>query len=80
MSETILFRTFIVYRFPHIKEINSKPVSENDRLKARQTFQHFDKILSTPTIFSPKIDDKRHDEDKQNNAKTKREQAKKDAA
>ena len=64
VSDTILYRTFIVYRFPNLKDINGKPVTENDRLKARQSFQHFDKILSTPTIFSPKVDHTKNDENK----------------
>ena len=54
VSNTILVRTFIVYRFPNVTEINGSVVSDSDRLKARQQFQHFDKILSTPNIFSPK--------------------------
>lgn len=53
VSSTALVRTFIVYRFPNVTEINGSPVSDSDRLKARQQFQHFDKILSTPNIFSP---------------------------
>lgn len=28
-------------------------VSDTDRLKARQQFQHFDKILSAQNLFSP---------------------------
>jgi hypothetical protein len=54
VSNTVLVRTFIVYRFPNVTEINASQVSDSDRLKARQQFQHFDKILSTPNIFSPK--------------------------
>lgn len=53
VANTTLVRTFIVYRFPNVSEINGTPVSDSDRLKARQQFQHFDKILSTPNIFSP---------------------------
>ncbi len=53
VSNTVLVRTFIVYRFPNVTEINSSIVTDSDRLKARQQFQHFDKILSTPNIFSP---------------------------
>jgi hypothetical protein len=54
VSSTTLVRTFIVYRFPNVTEINNTPVIDSDRMKARQQFQHFDKILSTPNIFSPK--------------------------
>lgn len=53
VSDTILLRTFIVYRFPNVIEINERPVTDSDKQRARQQFQHFDKILSTPTIFSP---------------------------
>lgn len=53
VSNTVLLRTFIVYRFPNVIEINEKPVTDTDKQKARNQFQHFDKILSTPTIFSP---------------------------
>jgi hypothetical protein len=53
VSSTTLVRTFIVYRFPNVVEINGSSVNDSDRLKARQQFQHFDKILSTPNIFSP---------------------------
>jgi hypothetical protein len=53
VSNTVLVRTFIVYRFPNVAEINGVAVTDSDRLKARQQFQHFDKILSTPNIFSP---------------------------
>ena len=53
VSDTILLRTFIVYRFPNVMQINEKVVSDSDKQRARQQFQHFDKILSTPTIFSP---------------------------
>lgn len=49
----MLLRTFIVYRFPHVYEINEKPVQESDKIKARQQFQNFDKILSTPNLFTP---------------------------
>lgn len=53
VASTTLLRTFIVYRFPNVIQINEKQVSETDKQRARQQFQHFDKILSTPTIFSP---------------------------
>lgn len=55
ISNTTLCRAFIVYRFPQIMEINGTEVSESDRLKARQQFQHFDKILSSPNLFSFKV-------------------------
>jgi hypothetical protein len=36
-----------------VNSINEKSVTDADKQRARQQFQHFDKILSTPTIFSP---------------------------
>lgn len=83
VSDTVLLRTFIVYRFPNVTEINGESVSDSDKHKARQQFQHFDKILSTPTIFSPKIQEKTHGdeskEDRQQQVKNNRLQAKKNA-
>lgn len=83
VSDTVLLRTFIVYRFPNVTEINGESVSDSDKHKARQQFQHFDKILSTPTIFSPKIQEKSHGdeskEDRQQQVKNNRLQAKKNA-
>lgn len=38
VSNTVLVRTFIVYRFPNVTEINGSAVSDSDRLKARQQF------------------------------------------
>jgi len=35
VSNTILVRTFIVYRFPNVTEINGVAVTDSDRLKAR---------------------------------------------
>ena len=35
VSNTVLVRTFIVYRFPNVTEINGSVVSDSDRLKAR---------------------------------------------
>lgn len=35
VSGTILCRTFIVYRFPNVIEINGTQVADSDRLKAR---------------------------------------------
>jgi len=72
-----------VYRFPNVNEINGEAVTDSDKHKARQQFQHFDKILSTPTIFSPKIQEKTHGdeskEDRQQQVKNNRLQAKKNA-
>jgi len=82
VSKTILCRTFIVYRFPNVIEINGQSVTDQDRLKARQQFQHFDKILSTPNIFSPKPVPERPDQSKEERnqeAKNQRMQAKKNS-
>jgi hypothetical protein len=35
VSNTVLVRTFFVYRFPNVTEINGSVVSDSDRLKAR---------------------------------------------
>ena len=76
VSDTVLLRTFIVYRFPNVVEINDKPVTDADKQRARQQFQHFDKILSTPTIFSPVASQSRNNEeskeDRQAAVKTQR--------
>lgn len=83
VSDTVLLRTFIVYRFPNVVEINDKAVTDADKQRARQQFQHFDKILSTPTIFSPVANQSRNNEeskeDRQAAVKTQRLQAKKNA-
>ena len=35
VSDTVLLRTFIVYRFPNVNEINGEAVSDSDKHKAR---------------------------------------------
>ena len=35
VSDTVLLRTFIVYRFPNVNEINAETVSDSDKHKAR---------------------------------------------
>lgn len=54
LSSTSIFQSFIVYRFPNITELNSTKVSENDRACAKQHFQHFDRVLSIPSILTVK--------------------------
>lgn len=49
--KTELFRCFIVYRFPGISEINTRNVDDEDRIKAKQQFQNFDKILCMSSFF-----------------------------
>lgn len=48
---TVLYRYFVVYRFPGVIEINNLIVNEDDKNKAKQQFQDFDKILCTPSIL-----------------------------
>lgn len=69
VSQTCMMRTFIVYRFPNVTNINDKTVTDADKQRARQQFQHFDKILSTPTIFSP------HSSSQNQNEETKEDKA-----
>lgn len=38
VSDTVLLRTFIVYRFPNVIEINDKQVTDSDKQRARQQF------------------------------------------
>jgi len=77
VSQTTLMRTFIVYRFPNVTQINDKQVTDADKQRARQQFQHFDKILSTPTIFSPHPAAGQNDGDQKDAAKNSRAVAKK---
>ena len=48
---TNVFRSFIVYRFPHLNEICGEKVSDEDKTKAKLQFQNFDKILCTSSIL-----------------------------
>ena len=48
---TALCRSFIVYRFPNLLDINESKVNDTDKTKAKQEFQNFDKILCTPNIL-----------------------------
>lgn len=36
VADTILLRTFIVYRFPNVVEINERAVTDADKQRARQ--------------------------------------------
>ena len=54
VSHSVLCRCFVIYRFPGIQEISSVQVTEPDRVKARQQFQQFDKILSGSNLCTPK--------------------------
>lgn len=48
---TVMCRSFIVYRFPNLNEINNIKVNENDKTKAKQQFQNFDKILCSSSLL-----------------------------
>ena len=37
-NNSVILRSFIVYRFPSILEINGRPTTDRDRLRARQQF------------------------------------------
>ena len=45
ISLTVLYKLFIVYRFPNLSTINGENVSEEDKSKAKSMFMSFDKIL-----------------------------------
>eukprot|EP00826_Nyctotherus_ovalis_P027626 TRINITY_DN2160_c0_g1_i19.p1 TRINITY_DN2160_c0_g1~~TRINITY_DN2160_c0_g1_i19.p1 ORF type:complete len:515 (+),score=140.64 TRINITY_DN2160_c0_g1_i19:473-2017(+) len=47
LAKTVLFKSFIVYRFTEITSINGENVSEIDRQLCRKQFQKFDKALYT---------------------------------
>lgn len=69
VCHTVLCRSFIVYRFPNITEINGIEVSDTDRSKARQQYQNFDKILYIPnqlvsSMQKPAIDPEDRDAQK----------------
>jgi leucine-rich repeat-containing protein 49 len=53
---TVLYRSFIVYRFPNIVLINGAEVTAVDKTKAKAQFQNFDKILLTPSLFKGNYD------------------------
>ncbi|OMJ83644.1 hypothetical protein SteCoe_15370 [Stentor coeruleus] len=65
VTHTILCRSFIVYRFPNLTEINNIKVNETDKTKARQQFQNFDKILCAPNLLKPPHDHEDKDAQKQ---------------
>jgi leucine-rich repeat-containing protein 49 len=47
-------KEFIIYRFPAIIQINREDVKESDRVKAKNLFQNFDKVLQIPEkAFAP---------------------------
>lgn len=61
---TVLYRSFIVYRFPNVISINGDEVSSVDKTKAKAQFQNFDKILLTPSLFKATVDTEDRDAQK----------------
>lgn len=48
-------KAFVIYRFQHIVELNGFLVTEEDKKRAKQQFQLFDKILSIQNVFTKKV-------------------------
>ena len=74
---TVLCRSFIVYRFPSLGEINNIKVNETDKTKARQQFQNFDKILCAPNLLVMNMQKPPHDHEDKDQQKNYRANAKK---
>lgn len=68
---TVLCRSFVVYRFPSLKEISGLEVTDSDRSKAKQQFQIFDQVLSAPSLLLAKQAENREAE-KLNRAKMRK--------
>jgi len=49
---TALFRSFTIYRLPHLITLNGQPLTEAERIKSRKLFQFFDNLLSNPPFFT----------------------------
>mmetsp|Transcript_41892 Transcript_41892/g.30756 ORF Transcript_41892/g.30756 Transcript_41892/m.30756 type:complete len:226 (+) Transcript_41892:1492-2169(+) len=47
-------KSFVVYRFQHVTELNGQGISDLDKKVAKQQFQLFDKILSLQNLFTRK--------------------------
>jgi leucine-rich repeat-containing protein 49 len=69
---TVLCRSFIVYRFPTLKEISGIEVTESDRSKAKQQFQIFDQVLSAPSVLLAKPQGENRELEKQNRLKMRK--------
>jgi leucine-rich repeat-containing protein 49 len=63
---TNVFRSFVVYRFPHLTEICDEKVTDEDRTRAKQQFQNFDRILCNPSILVRDKQKAGGEEDKEN--------------
>ena len=51
ISHCSFLKEFIIYRFPSIIQINREDIKEVDRTKAKNLFQHFDKVLQIPEKY-----------------------------
>jgi len=69
---TVLCRSFVVYRFPNLKEISGLEVTDSDRTKAKQQFQIFDQVLSTPSVLLAKPQGETREVEKQNRVKMRK--------
>jgi hypothetical protein len=67
VSNTLLCRCFVVYRFPFVTEINGIPVNEIEKNEAKTQFQNFDKILSTQKFFPTRVLQDRNKDDSSSN-------------
>lgn len=47
-------KSFLVYRFQHLKQLNGINVTPEDKVVAKSQFQLFDKILSIQNLFARK--------------------------
>ncbi|EAR96345.2 hypothetical protein TTHERM_00189140 (macronuclear) [Tetrahymena thermophila SB210] len=51
LNKCSFFKEFVVYRFPFIQKFNGKEIRDVDKLKAKQIFNNFDKILQLPDKY-----------------------------
>ena len=80
VNHTVLCRSFIVYRFPSLTEVNNIKVTENDKTKAREQFHLFDKILCSPSLLVRIIQKINHEHEDKEAQKQYRINAKNHAA
>lgn len=52
--KSISLKSFLVYRFQHLKSFNGAAIIDVDKKAAKQQFQLFDKILSIQNVFTRK--------------------------
>jgi leucine-rich repeat-containing protein 49 len=51
INKCSFYREFIVYRFPSMLRINQREIKEQDKVKAKNVFSNFDRILQIPDKF-----------------------------